>query len=98
MRCREFEDRMNDVLDQRLPPERDSLLLRHAGECRTCHQLLAGQAMLLAGIELLETPPLSANFATAVLVQSRETPVATEINTRQSGKKKWLRMLAPCSG
>ena len=94
MRCREFEDRMNDALDQRLPPERDALLLRHAGECRSCRQLLAGQATLLAGIELMETPPLSTSFATAVLVQSREIPVATEINTRQSGKKKWLRMLA----
>ena len=94
MRCREFEDRMNDVLDQRLPPERDALLLRHAGECHSCHQLLAGQATLLAGVELLETPPLSANFTTAVLVQSREIPLATEINARQGGKKKWLGMLA----
>ena len=94
MRCREFEDRMNDVLDQRLPPERDALLLRHAGECRSCHQLLAGQATLLAGVELLETPPLSTNFVTAVLVQSRETPVAREMNPQRSGKKKWLRILA----
>ncbi len=94
MRCREFEDRMNDVLDQRLAPERDVLLLRHAGECRTCHQLLAGQAALLAGVELLEMPPLSTHFATAVLVQSREIPEATEMNPRLSEKKKWLGILA----
>lgn len=93
MRCREFEDRMNDLLDQRLPPERDALLLRHAGECRSCHELLAGQATLLAGVELLETPPLSTNFAAAVLVQSREIPEALETNTPRSGKKKWLGML-----
>jgi hypothetical protein len=94
MRCREFEDRMNDVLDQRLPPERDALLLRHAGECQSCHQLLAGQATLLAGVELLEIPPLSTNFAAAVLAQSREIPVALEMNTRRIGKKKWLGVLA----
>jgi len=94
MRCREFEDRMNDVLDQRLSPERDTLLLRHAGECRSCRQLLAGQTALLAGIELMETPPLSANFAAAVLVHSRENPVALEMATRRSGKKKWLGIMA----
>jgi hypothetical protein len=94
MRCREFEGRMNDVLDQRLSPERDALLLRHAGECHACHQLLAGQAALLAGVELLETPPLSTDFAGAVLVQSRENPVALEMNTRQSGKRSWLAPLA----
>jgi hypothetical protein len=94
MRCREFEDRMNDVLDQRLPPERDPLLLRHAGECHSCHLLLAGQAALLAGIELMETPPLSTHFAAAVLAQSREVPAALELNTPRSGKKMWLGMLA----
>jgi len=94
MRCREFEDRMNDLLDQRLPPERDALLLRHAGECHSCHQLLAGQATLLAGVELLEMPPLSTNFAAAVLAQSREILVAQAMNTPRSGKKKWLGVLA----
>jgi len=85
---------MNDVLDQRLPPERDSLLLRHAGECHACHQLLAGQAALLAGVELLETPPLSTNFVTAVLAQSREIPLVLEMNTPRISKKKWLGVLA----
>jgi len=94
MRCREFEDRMNDLLDQRLPPERDSLLLRHAGECHSCHQLLAGQATLFAGVELLEIPPVSTNFAATVLAQSRELPVALAMNTPRSGKKKWLGVLA----
>jgi hypothetical protein len=94
MRCREFEDRINDLLDQRLPPERDALLLRHAGECHSCHELLAGQATLLAGVELLETPPLSTNFAAAVLTQSREIPVALEMNTPRSGKRNWLGILA----
>jgi hypothetical protein len=94
MRCHEFEDRMNEVLDQRLAPERDALLLRHAGECISCRQLLDGQAVLFAGIELVETPSLSRQFAAAVLVQSREIPAATETDTRRSGKKKWLGILA----
>lgn len=77
MRCREFEDRMNDVLDQRLAPERDSLLVRHAGDCAACRRLLDGQTALFSGLELCETPPLSSQFATAVLVQAEVIPVAT---------------------
>lgn len=90
MQCREFEDRMNDVLDQRLAPERDGLLVRHAGECSACRRLLDGQAALFSGLELCETPPLSGRFASAVLVQAEVIPVATlaDGNTRRNWKIK----------
>lgn len=94
MQCREFDDRMNDVLDRRQVPERDALLLRHAGECLPCRQTLHGQAALLAGLELGETPQPSSQFAAAVLVQASVIPVATIMDTRRSGKKKWARAIA----
>ena len=87
MQCREFEERMNDVLDRRLAPECDELLVRHAGQCAPCRRLLDGQAVLFAGVELLETPPLSARFTSAVLVQSGAVPVASVQPKTRSGKK-----------
>jgi hypothetical protein len=92
MQCHEFEDRMNDVLDQRLAPERDGFLVRHAGECSACRRLLDGQAALFSGLELCETPPLSGRFASAVLVQAEVIPVATLADgiTRRNWKKKGI--------
>ncbi len=88
MQCREFEDRMNDVLDQRLAPERDSLLMRHAGDCAACRRLLDGQTALFLGLGLCETPSLSGHFASAVLVQAEVIPVATlaDGNSRRNWK------------
>lgn len=94
MRCREFEDRMNDILDQRQAPERDGLLVRHAGECQACHQLLDGQAALLSGLELWDAPPLSSKFAEAVLAEAGEIHVAVVADTSQPLKAKWFRVIA----
>ena len=94
MRCREFEDRMNEVLDQRLAPEQDDLLLRHVGDCLSCRRMLAGQSALFAGLELLETPQPSSQFAAAVLVQAGEIPVAAAEDVQRHGKTKWLGIIS----
>lgn len=88
MRCPEFEDRMNDVLDQRALPERDPLLQRHASECALCRQLLEGQATLFAGLELLETPRLSPVFAAIVLDKAEVARFS--VATKPSRKSAWL--------
>jgi hypothetical protein len=92
MRCPEFEDRMNDVLDQRALPESDALLRHHAAECAACRQLLDGQAVLFAGLELAETPRLSPIFAATVLEQSAVTPVVVANNPRR--KSAWFALAA----
>ena len=94
MRCHEFEDRMNDVLDQRLAPERDGLLVRHAGECPSCRRLLEGQAALFSGLDLWETPALSHQFAAAVLVGSGQIPLGTTADVAHRPKANWLRVIA----
>ncbi len=94
MRCREFEDRMNDILDQRQAPERDGLLVRHAGECQACRQMLDGQIALLSGLELWEAPPLSSRFASAVLVQAEAIPVAAIVDRPRRSKSKWIGAIA----
>ena len=93
MRCREFEDRMNDVLDQRLVPERDEFLLRHAGECGSCRRLLDGEAALFAGLSRLETPPLSSRFAANILVRAGTTVEAAR-GTPRGGRSTWLGIMA----
>ncbi len=70
MQCRDFEDRLNDLLDARQVPERDAILRRHAGECQTCRHFLDAQAALFTGMDLLETPPLPSHFAATVLKNS----------------------------
>ncbi|MCE9525703.1 MAG: hypothetical protein K8R36_06580 [Planctomycetales bacterium] len=94
MRCREFEDRMNDLLDQRLAPERDGLLVRHADGCLACRRLLDGQSALFSGLELCETPPLSSQFCSAVLVQAEVVPVAAIADTSHRRPAKWLGVVA----
>ena len=90
MRCREFEDRLNDVLDQRLSPERDASLLRHAGECGSCRQVLDGQAALFTGLRRLNTPALSSRFAADVLVRAGATAVERAPREERSKTIKWL--------
>ena len=50
MQCREFEDRLNLLLDERRPPGGDPLLAEHAQSCEACGQLLAGHEALLMGL------------------------------------------------
>ncbi len=40
MRCEQFEQRMQGLLDRRAIPERDSVLLSHASRCLRCRTLL----------------------------------------------------------
>jgi hypothetical protein len=50
MKCREFESRLNDVLDDRGQPRADGQLAAHAATCEPCRELLDGQAALFAGL------------------------------------------------
>jgi len=86
MQCREFEQRLNDVLDERGDPTADSRLLAHAHGCGPCRQVLAGQRLLLAGLRQSAAPPLAAGFArrtvataTAGSLQTRPRPVSRSL-------------------
>ena len=94
MRCREFENRMNDVLDQRLAPERDEVLLRHAGECAPCRRMLDSQGALFVGLTRLKTPALSNRFAADVLVRAVAPAVESVGGVQRGAKKKWLGIAA----
>lgn len=49
MRCDQFEDRLNDVLDSRDDPRGDAALVAHAAGCRDCRKLAAAYAVLTDG-------------------------------------------------
>jgi hypothetical protein len=90
MRCREFENRLNAVLDLRLPPEADPLLAAHAIHCDECRQLMSLQAVLLDDLSRRNLPPLPRDFAGRVVATARrEAPVLV---ARPRTSRMWLAM------
>lgn len=69
MQCEEFEARLHELLDLGLRPEADGALERHAASCPGCYRLLAGQELLIEGLELGLVPPLSEDFASRVIAE-----------------------------
>jgi hypothetical protein len=62
MKCHEFEDRLQALLDDRQSPAGDSALAAHAAACDACGHLLHGQQVLLAGLHAA-LPPLANDFS-----------------------------------
>ena len=82
MQCREFEQRLNELLDERARPEADSRLSAHAARCPRCRQILAGQQMLLEGLSQLATPTLRRDFAQRVVAEVATRPAAPRVGRR----------------
>ena len=69
MQCEQFEERLNQLLDRRLPPEADDALLAHAHLCGSCRGMLDAQLALLQSLDTLETPATSPDFSQRVVRQ-----------------------------
>ena len=67
MHCREFESRLNDILDDRGQPRADTQLASHAEACDPCRRLLDGQQALFQGLAQRPLPSLSGGFARRVV-------------------------------
>jgi hypothetical protein len=77
MQCHEFEQRLNDVLDERGDPSLEPQLLAHAQNCEPCRQLFAGQRVLLSGLRHCTAPSLPADFSRrVVMVAAIPAPLA----------------------
>jgi hypothetical protein len=50
MSCEDFEQRLNEVLDDRLDPAADRLLVEHSQRCPECQRLLALQSQCFAAL------------------------------------------------
>src|SRR5207244_7517560 len=85
MHCREFEQRLQSLLDERKAPERDPRLRDHAARCERCRQLFADQAVLLTGLSRRAAPQPRPDFARrAVLTATAPT------QRRHQARRAWL--------
>lgn len=71
MQCDKFEAHVQDLLDRRESPEKDSTLRQHALVCDRCAETLAAQEALFAGLRDVRVPELSADFTERVLIASK---------------------------
>lgn len=74
MRCEEFEQRLNQILDRRQPLRPSGALLEHADACPRCGQTLSGYQRLQKGVASLEPPQLDAEFTQRVVQRIAVSP------------------------
>ncbi|MEX0675852.1 MAG: hypothetical protein WD063_02175 [Pirellulales bacterium] len=74
MKCEEFEDRLNQALDQRRRPEWDADLRVHCDYCAECRELAAAYGVLLDAFYALATPEPPADLSVRVLDELRSRP------------------------
>jgi len=73
VRCEEFEQHLNDLLDERRRADGDAELSAHASTCAACERSLRDYEALLEGVALLEAPEPSAELAARVLARHAAT-------------------------
>ncbi len=56
MKCHEFEQRLNELLDERAPLDLDNVLSQHHQHCSGCQKLLRAYQDMLAAVRLCEPP------------------------------------------
>jgi anti-sigma factor RsiW len=67
MRCAQFEERLQRLLDQRELPSEDSQLNRHARRCPECRETLAACCRMIDGLNLLELRVPDEDFSLRVV-------------------------------
>lgn len=70
MRCEQFEERLDQLLDERRSPCVDPSLAAHAAGCAGCRELLAGCGLLLGALPGLPRPAPSADLAEHVVARA----------------------------
>ena len=88
MRCDQFEQRLNELLDERANPGEDQRLVQHATRCPACRGLLEAQRIVLSLLQqrkLLQQASRRAAARSPVRRSPRRRPVeppATRNTTR----------------
>jgi len=67
MKCTDFENRLNDLLDARLSLHDDSALTAHATICADCRDLLSNHESLFRGLAVLSRRTVSPELGKRVL-------------------------------
>lgn len=93
MKCIDFENRLNDLLDDRRSPQDDATLNAHAASCADCREVLVAQESLFRGLVLLQHRTVSPDFGKQVL-REINSPAATFLPLPTEPRRGWLPMLA----
>lgn len=70
MRCEAFEDRLQQLLDERQLPEEDAVLADHAAACPTCREVLDAQAGLFDTVRDWSVANLEIDLVDRVVVRA----------------------------
>jgi hypothetical protein len=87
MKCDEFENRIQQLLDHRLPLADDKPIARHAVACRRCHRTLQAYQDLSLGLDAWDPPALDAGFAQRVVAIAGAAPALPA--ARRSPQVRW---------
>jgi hypothetical protein len=88
MRCDAFEDRLQQLLDERQCPEADDLLSEHAADCPHCRDVLDAQAGLFDTVRDWSVANLEVDLVSRVV--SRATAPAVERRWWQLASARWI--------
>ena len=75
MNCQEFDQRIQQLLDDRASLTGDSELHAHALRCSNCEEIIAAYGSLLRGTNQLPRPVVGPKFALQVVKQATAEPV-----------------------
>ena len=89
MQCREFDERMHLLLDERRLPQHDEQLQGHARNCQSCRRLLVDQETLFRGIAGFRARSLPSDFTARVVSQARQEPTV-QVAPRPQSRRPWL--------
>lgn len=93
MKCTDFEDRLNELLDDRRVPQDDAALQAHAESCSECREMLLAQESLFRGVALLQRRTPAPELGKRVL-RELNTPVATLAPLLSPPRRSWMPLLA----
>lgn len=94
MKCTDFEDRLNELLDDRRAPQDDPALQAHAESCGDCREVLAAQESLFRGMAALQRRVPAPELGKRVLRElNTPAPVLAPLPSPPR-RRNWLTLLA----
>ncbi len=93
MKCTDFEERLNELLDDRLAPQDDATLVAHANSCGDCREVLAAHESLFRGLAVLNHHTVSPDLGKQVL-RELNAPIAAIPPLPPAPRRNWFPVLA----
>jgi hypothetical protein len=96
MKCTDFAERLNEVLDLRLQPADDRALQAHADTCPECRELLCAEESLFSGLAQLHRRTFAPELGQRVLAELEPTGRKVEVPSFPVPRspRNWFTLLA----